>query len=257
MMFLRNILMFLASGLVTISLLPSTAHAQVPNSDVVAIDSSLNTQDYFFIEADSFFAAYVVKGKVDYAGIKKQPQMLKNLCSAISEMDLSAADKNTKMAFYINAYNLLTIQTIVEAYPVAGPLDIKGCFDAKKHSVAGVTITLNELENKYLRPDARVHFCLVCAAKGCPKLQSNAFKPETVQEQMDAATKKALNDPQFLRADYANKTVMVSKIFDWYKDDFIAQSGSVIAFINTYKDTKISANSTLQYYDYDWSLNKQ
>jgi hypothetical protein len=221
------------------------------------IDTTVSETDAFFNGVSSFLKEHVADGKVNYAGIASDKGELQSLYSQIGSMDLSNADKNTKTAFYLNAYNLLVIWSVVEKYPIQSPLDVDGFFDKRKHLVAGENVTLNTLEEKKLRPDARVHFALVCAAKGCPKLQATAYLPETVQKQLNEVTTKALNDPQFIRVDYSNKSVQLSKIFDWYGSDFTTTSGTVMNFINTYRSAKIPDTYKLEYYAYDWSLNKK
>jgi hypothetical protein len=214
--------------------------------------------DDFFTAANTFLSAYVADGKVDYAGIKSEQSSIQKLTDAIASADLSAAGQNTKIAFYLNAYNLLVIKSVVDKLPINSPLDVPGFFDTKKHNVAGEYLTLNDIENKKLRPDPRVHFALVCAARGCPKIINEAYMPSTVQDQLTRQTKKAMNDASFIKVDNTAKTVKISKIFDWYKDDFLKQPGTTaLTFINQYRDVKIPADYSLGYYEYDWSLNKK
>lgn len=209
----------------------------------------------FFTQANAFLTKYVRAGKVDYSGIKSDPVKLNELYAAIGSADLSSADKNTKTAFYLNAYNLIVIYSVVQNLPIAKPLDVNGFFDSKKHTVAGINVTLNELENSKLRPDPRVHFSLVCAAKGCPKIAAEAFMPATVENQMNALTKKAMNDGTFIQVNNETKVVKISKIFDWYSADFLSKNASTIAFINKYRTTAIPESYRIEYYEYDWSLN--
>lgn len=214
--------------------------------------------DEFFTIADQFFATHVADGKVDYAGIKSNRIILDQLDGMIGSADLSASDANTKTAFYINAYNILVIKSVVNKYPINKPTDVSGFFDAAKHQIAGEYLTLNDIENKKLRPDPRVHFALVCAAKGCPKIINEAYKPSTVQAQLDRQTKRAMNDASFIKVDDAAKSVKVSQIFDWYKADFLKQPGAnALGFINQYRDVKIPADYSFGYYEYDWNLNKK
>lgn len=233
--------------------------AGTPDTNEFSIPTDSNTVslDAFFTDTDAFLKKWVVNGKVDYAGIKADRAGLDALYATIGAADLSQADKQTQTAFYINAYNLVTIYSVVSKMPISSPLDVTGFFDAKKHQVAGSYLTLNELENKKLRPDPRVHFVLVCAANGCPKLRSEAYMPAKVQEQLDAATRAAVNDNTFIRVNNDGKTVMLSQIFDWYKDDFIKSDGSDLAFINKYRTTKIPESYKKEFYTYDWKLNKQ
>lgn len=211
----------------------------------------------FFADADAFLSAYVSNGKVDYEAIKAHESALDMLTSMISSADLSDASKDTRIAFYLNAYNISVISGIIKNSIPASPLDVKGFFDTKKYSIAGESMTLNDLEGKKLRPDPRVHFSLVCAAKGCPKIMGSAFMPDKVQAQLNAQTKKAMNDAAFIKIDDAGKTVEVSQIFDWYKDDFLKSNASITAFINSWRSSPLPEGYTITFYTYDWSLNKK
>lgn len=222
-----------------------------------SIGNISETLNDFFSAANAFLNTYVSNGNVDYAGIKSEATSLKKLTTFIASADLSQSDKNTQTAFYLNAYNLLVIKSVVENLPINSPLDVQGFFDVKKHNIAGLYLTLNDIENKKLRPDPRIHFAIVCAAKSCPTLSSDGFTPDKVQSQLTNLTKKALNNANYVAANDANKTVTVSKIFDWYKDDFIKKSGSVIDFINIYRTTAIPADYSLNYFEYSWDLNSK
>ncbi len=224
------------------------------NENEVNVNITENFDD-FFNSANTFLTTYVNNGKVDYTEIKSEAISLKKLTDFIADADLSQSDKNTQIAFYLNAYNLLVIKSVVDGMPLNSPLDVTGFFETKKHNIAGLYLTLNDIENKKLRPDPRIHFAIVCAAKSCPKLSSDAFTPEKVQSQLNSLTKKALNDAAYVSVNDASNTVQVSKIFDWYKDDFIQKSGSVIAFINVYRTAAIATNYTVSYFNYSWDLN--
>lgn len=211
----------------------------------------------FFTAANTFFGKYISNGKVDYTAIQADKSALNALADEIAGTDLSASDKNTKIAFYLNAYNILVIKSVVNNMPVSKPTDVKGFFDANKFIVAGESLTLNDIENKKLRPDPRVHFCLVCAAKSCPKITTEAFMPDKVQAQMDNRTTKTLNDANFIKVDDANKKASISQLFVWYKDDFEKSAGSVLNFINKYRVIPIPADYSIENYTYDWSLNSK
>lgn len=109
-----------------------------------------------------FFSKHIKDTSVDYKSIRKNPELLIQLVAAISAFDFKNAVKNRGMAFWINAYNLLVIQSVVNNYPLKSPLDVKGFFDTRQHLTGGAKLTLNEIENKKLREkfgDARIHLC--------------------------------------------------------------------------------------------------
>ncbi|MGB3586410.1 MAG: DUF547 domain-containing protein, partial [Tunicatimonas sp.] len=165
-----------------------------------------------------------------------------------------------KKAFYINAYNIVTIYQIIQIYPVKSPMNINGFFDKNKHQVAGKSLTLNQLEKERLLKDhfdARAHFVLVCAAMSCPPLASFAYQADQLDQQLEERTRQALNSPEFIRVDKSKKKVHISKIFDWYKGDFTKNQASVLQYINQYRDEKIPESYKVGYYEYSWALNEQ
>jgi len=203
---------------------------------------------------------HVKDGLVDYQALDKNPSSVKALYQQIGNMSLAEASDAEKKAFYINAYNIITIHQIIQNYPVKSPMDINGFFDKTKHQVAGESLTLNQLEKERLLKnhfDPRAHFVLVCAALSCPPLADFAYQVEQLDEQIEEKTRQALNSPEFIRVDEDKKEVLVSKIFDWYKSDFTQDQSSVLAYINQYRDEKIPGSYKVGYYEYDWSLNDQ
>lgn len=218
----------------------------------------LHAQDVntFIEKADVFFKNYVSNGRVDYISVKKNPTALNDLMKLAGAMKVENLTDNQIKAFWINAYNLTVIKGITDNYPLKSPLDKSGFFDKTTYFLAGSKITLNDIENNMLRArfkDARIHFVLVCGALGCPPIISNAYAPETLDNQLETQTISALNDPQFIRV--SGKKVLVSEIFKWYKDDFLMASKKELDFINTYRKVKIPENSNLSYYTYNWNLN--
>jgi len=212
----------------------------------------------FTEKAQSFLRNYVADGKVDYAGVKAKLGEIESLHAQIGKMNLTQASDNSRKAFYINAYNLLVIHEIARQYPLKSVMDVSGFFDQAKHQVAGEDLTLNALENsKLIKPyaDARLHFALACAAKGCPPLAGYAYLPEKLDAQLEERTRLALNNPYFIRVNDKQKKAEVSKIFQWYEKDFTSKGASVLAFINQYRQKKIPAPYALDYYEYDWRLN--
>lgn len=212
----------------------------------------------FFEKAESFFNKYAQNGSVDYTAVKANPAELNTLASLIADMDLSSAGSKEKQSFYINAYNLTVIKAVVDNYPIDSPMDVSGFFDTKNYSIAGESLTLNDIENKKLRAvynDARFHFVLVCAAQGCPKIFSKAYIPAKLEAHLGTRTTEALNDANFIRVDGVKKRVLVSEIFKWYKEDFDKTGMSLIEYLNQYRSVKIPASYAVDYYTYDWTLN--
>lgn len=212
----------------------------------------------FYQKVNTFLNKYTMDGMVSYDKINKSLQEIEPIYQNIGAMDLSNATDNEKMAFYINAYNMIVIYQVAKYYPLKSALDQSGFFDKVKHKVAGEMLTLNALEIiKLLRQykDPKFHFALACAAKGCPKLASFAYLPDQLQKQLTERTKLSLNNDYFIRVDDQKKKVNISMIFKWYQKDFTMDGQSIIKFINTYRGKKIPESYQLDHYTYDWSLN--
>lgn len=214
----------------------------------------------FQAAADAFLKKYVDNGSVSYAKIKRSPAEIDALYTEIGSLSLGGLDENSKKAFYINSYNLIVIYWVVKYYPLKSPLDNSGFFDKVKHKVAGEEMTLNSLEIKKLLgtfKDARIHFALACAAKSCPLLASFAYSPTTLETQLTERAKLALNNPNWLKMNAANKSVELSKIFVWYKKDFTTGGKTEIDWINQFRKEKIPGNFSVTFYEYSWALNEK
>lgn len=209
-------------------------------------------------------SAYLAKfvdenGNVNYGAIKRNPLELKALVHRYETFDANSATAPDREAFYLNAYNLMVINEIVAHYPSESVQKIPGFFDKSLVTVAGEKMTLNDLEAKKLREpfhDPRVHFALVCGAKGCPRLNRAAFVGNQVDAQLSVQARKVLQDPKFIRVDAAAHKVLISQIFKWYEADFKTTGKIGLAYLNQFRDSKaIPATYTVDYYTYDWALN--
>mgnify|MGYP003637054065 CR=1 FL=1 len=221
-------------------------------------ESKAQNVQSFFEDADGFFNSYVSDGKVDYKAVNKSPELLNSLLEKAKSIEVSVSDANTYQSFWINAYNLSVIKGVINNYPIKSPLDKKGFFDKITYVVGNTSITLNDIENKKLRgvfkKEARFHFVLVCAGLGCPPIINKAYKPSTLEAQLQKQTEIALNNPNFIKVK-GNK-VQLSQIFEWYKDDFI-QDGTEIEYVNRFRKEAIPKKAKVSYYSYDWRLNEK
>ncbi len=217
---------------------------------------SQNKTEPFFDEADTFFNQYVINGKVDYAAIKKNPEILNSLLAKAKAIRVDQSNAKTYQAFWINAYNIGTIKGVVNNFPLKSVMDVDGFFDKTTYDIGGKSVTLNDIENKMLRAEfnePRFHFVLVCAALSCPPIIPKAYRPETLEKQLQEQTVKALNNPEFVKI--KEKEVLFSKIMDWYNEDFTRNGQTLIQFTNKYRKEKISEDCKEGFYEYDWRLN--
>ncbi len=216
---------------------------------------------------DNVLGSYVEDGLVDYAGLKSDPEELNNYLSQTSSVSKETFDgwtESEQLAFLINLYNAQTLDLIIENYPIKSIKDIAkksgGPWEQPVVNLFGDKITLNTLEHEIIRknyPEPRVHFALVCAAMGCPILIDKPYNTSTLYDQLEEQTKLFLMDKEKNSIKIKKKTLMLSPIFDWFKQDFIAKSGSVIDFVNPYFDNQANKKFKIKYTHYDWSLNDQ
>jgi hypothetical protein len=229
---------------------PPTAASERPAPPVIVV-SQPNYALY-----DSLLRTYVTSaGKVNYVALKRDRALLDAVVADFSAQNPAAEDwqSDQKKAFWINAYNVFTLDLVVRNYPLSSitKLDKGKTWDVRRITINGEKYSLNQIENDILRPqyqDGRIHFAVNCAARSCPPLLNRAYLPEMLDEQLDAQTRK------FVRSKYNDLSadvVKVSKIFDWYARDF----GNLINFLNRYATVKINKNARIEYLEYDWSLN--
>lgn len=236
---------------------PKASKPAVTEAPKAAPAPKAKPTEAFFKEANTFFGKYVSRGLIAYSRINKTE--LKTLVDQIATMDLSSASTAEKQAFYINAYNVLVIKSLLDNKMPKSPLDVGDFFKKSHLKVAGSTTSLDKLEKKTLfglKNDARYHFVLVCGAKGCPPITNFAYQPSKLESQLASQTRKAMNDSKFIRVNDSAKKVELSKIFEWYAGDF-GGTDNFIKYVNKYRTNKIPTDYEIGYYEYDWNVNKQ
>lgn len=204
----------------------------------------------------SLLTKYVTTaGDVNYKGFKTDHGELKKYIDLLKEnAPQTSWSRNEKLSYWINLYNALTINLILDNYPIESITKIDKAWDTQIVTIAGKGYTLNDIENKVIRPtfkEPRIHFAVNCAAKSCPKLLNEAFVPEKLEAQLEKQTKAFVNNATYNKV-AANK-VQVSKIFEWYAVDF----GNLITYLNKYSIIKISSSAAIEYIAYDWQLNEK
>ncbi len=194
-------------------------------------------------------------GNVDYKGFKRDYNALKNYINLLGTHQPTESWNNSdKLAYWINAYNAMTIDLINRNYPVKSINDIDKPWEQRLWKLGKKWYNLNEIEHQILRKmnEPRIHFAIVCASFSCPKLQNKVFRASSLEEQLTNATKEFLSDSN--RNNLSENSLKLSKIFKWFAKDF-KQNGSLIDFLNQYADIKISNNAKKSFKDYNWDLN--
>lgn len=211
-------------------------------------------------------SARVHEGRVDYAGLKKDPSGLDAwlaAAAATDENEFKGRSREARLAFLINLYNAATLRLILDRYPIASIRDIGPAWDPNKAwklpvvMVFGRTVTLNQVEHEMIRPvfnEPRAHFALVCAAKGCPPLRSEAYDGVRLDAQLDDQARTFLSQRAKNDASKAGETAYLSPIFKWYMKDFGGSKKSVLRFVN--KWLPVEEAWEVDWTAYDWSLNE-
>lgn len=209
---------------------------------------------------------YVFDHLVDYeswAANRADKTALTRYIDQMSALDPADWPRDEALAYWLNLYNAVTLQLVLNNYPLDSIKDIGGFMKKSPWkrelvTIGGRALTLNKIENDVIRPtfqDPRIHFALNCASRGCPPLAQEAFDAEHLSEQLDAACRLALNQDRWVKVD--GDKVLLTKIFDWYRADFEADGGSVLAFVRRYRTAPFPAGEPkVEYMSYDWQLNR-
>jgi uncharacterized membrane protein YdjX (TVP38/TMEM64 family) len=209
------------------------------------------------------------RGLVDYSYMQRHREELDVYLARLADADLASLAPDELKALLINAYNALTVSTILDHAGVSSIREIDGVWTALTHRVGGHEVTLDNIEHNLLRPffrDPRIHFAVNCASMSCAPLPDWAFQGDLLEEQLEERATSFLRDPLNVRVE-ADR-LLVSSYFDWYGEDFTAEGWSprantIAEFIARYGNPEVSelvsgasGRVPLEFMDYDWSLNQ-
>ena len=180
------------------------------------------------------------------------------------------ASRNAKLAFWINTYNAVTIEGILQEYPTTS---------IRNHTarVFGYNIwqdlplivgdkqySLEQIEHEVLRKmnEPKIHFAIVCASIGCPRLRNEAYTPSQIDEQLADNARDFFSRRKNLQVDTTQRTLKLSSILSWFDDDFGSTQAKQLQTIKPYLPKAAQSlihggNVSISYLDYDWSLNDQ
>ncbi|HAA91648.1 MAG: DUF547 domain-containing protein [Rhodospirillaceae bacterium] len=199
---------------------------------------------------------------------RKDRESLVNYIGHLSAQPISRTNRAQQMAFWINLYNALTVKVTLDHYPVKSIRDIDispglfadGPWGKQLIKVEGVALSLNDIEHRILRPiwkDPRIHYAVNCASIGCPDLQPRPFSASSLDTDLNAAARAYINDKRGVTI--KDGAVSVSKIYDWFIEDFGDSADAVLAHIIRYArpslKTRLEKIATISDAHYDWSLN--
>lgn len=244
---------------------------------VMAAEQASFAQNY--AEYDRLLRTYVdARGLVNYAGLKKEVSALKGFVDQLGAADpLKINDPSERLRYYLTAYNAWVLYYAANAYPSKNEMwNFIGLFRDHDIVIGGRKSSLEYLEHKIIRPqfkDPRAHFYLNCAARSCPGLWQGAIPAGKTLEVLEQSAKRFMNEAQHVRYDAAAKRLTISKIFDWFADDFLTylktQKGisqpHIAQYVLLYLDgpqrealAKTPLNEiNVKYFSYNKSLNEQ
>ena len=227
---------------------------------------------------DAFLKRYLVVApggvnRFDYGGVSGGDRdRLDRYIAGLGKVYISQYNRDEQFAFWLNLYNALVVQVVLNHYPVASIRDIdigpaiflSGPWSAKLIEVEEESLSLDDIEHRILRPiwkEPRLHYVINCAAVGCPQLAPRAMTAKNREEMLDSGARAFINHPRGvtpLRGGLP-RGLLVSKIYDWYLSDFGGYEGALIDHLLRYAEPalakEIRVTPYISEYAYDWSLN--
>jgi hypothetical protein len=250
---------------------------QLTLGKVVAEASTVSISQIDHSSWNQLLQTYVDEsGGVNYGALKASTEDSKLLDDYITQLSSASlkkrSTKDEQMAYWINAYNAVTVKGILQEYPTTSirnhTSEKKGEYNLWKNlllNVGGQQASLDAIEHKVLRPmgDPRIHFAIVCASKGCPRLLNEAFVAGTISEQLDTNARHFFSIPQNFQYDAQRRSFKLSAIMQWFGTDFgqsqAAQLKAIAKYLPT-KEAQAAANANavkVSFLDYSWDLNEQ
>ena len=195
-------------------------------------------------------------GIVNYSSWSKNKDDLNKYIKLLEQKSpASYWDRNDSLAYFINAYNAITVKLILNNYPIGSIKEIKDPWDKENLKLPNNSLTLNDIEHKVLRKmgDPRIHFAINCASESCPKLLNEAFVASKIPKQLEAVTSSFINDTS--KNNFSKDKITVSRIFLWFSKDFGSKKER-ITFIQKYALINFSDKAKIKYQEYNWKLNE-
>ena len=259
----------------TMAAVPQWGHAADP-ADLFKEHDPMSTTTVDHGQWADVLSAYVSMSpdgitRVDYAALEASNADTAKLAAYIDMLqatDVSALSRDEQFAFWVNLYNAVTVEVIIQHYPVASIRDIsispglfaKGPWGKKLVSVEDAELSLDNIEHDILRKlwtEPRVHYAVNCASYGCPNLALTPYTGAGLDAQLTEAAQAYVNHPRGVQ--FAGGKLTLSSIYDWYGKDFGATQAERLASIAQYADPalakQLAAHSGRIAYHYDWALN--
>jgi hypothetical protein len=195
---------------------------------------------------------------VDYAGLARDPRFGQVVQQIASYPLASLTTPAERIAFHINAYNILALKMVVDHWPLESIKDVgnllRPVWKRDAGVIDGTAVSLDDVEHGRLRKMGQplIHLAIVCASVSCPDLRGEPYRADTLDAQLEDQARRFLANPaKGVRVD--GNTVHLSKIFDWFGEDFSVRGG-VEKFVRAYRDLPTPAELAFDL-PYHWEVN--
>jgi hypothetical protein len=201
------------------------------------------------------------QGRFDYAGLKAEPEDLKNFLSYIATFSPESDPERfptaaSRLAYWINAYNAVAVYAVIDSD--VKPEDGKRFYSRTKMVVGGNLMSLNDIEEEIAKlKDARAFFALHGAAKGHPRLSTAAYTAGGLEAELDRRTRAFMANSRNVQVDRARKVVRLSEVFRKNKAVYLERAASLLAYVNRFRDDKVPEAYKVEFIPFDWTLHSQ
>ena len=256
---------------------PDLSSEEEEEADEESAAPTLELNDY----AETLSSFVDEEGRVHYAALRTRMDPLNRYLASVGALERATYDawnEGRRIAFWINAYNAYVMRSVVDHHPIEPsglinrfryPNDsvrqVGGFFDEERHPVMGRRLTLDDMKDALEGfGDPRVHLALVCGTVSCPPLRMEPYLEDALDDQLDDQARRLLADRRHGAAvDTEDRTVEVSRIFQWYGDEFEAHHAEGVAgYIAEHAPPEVADaldddRFERGYLDFDWALNKR
>lgn len=246
----------------------------VMSAPAIAQTATASATDNAYVRALPAWADLLRKhvddqGRIDFVGVQAESTQLAEFIAAIAQVSPQThpelfPERSQVLAYHINAYNALALQGVLDRDIPKGFTSFfkrASFFRLRGMIMGGETTNLYTYENQVIRPldEPRTHFALNCMVKDCPRLPQEPFLAETLDTQLEAATKEFFGSTKYLRVDKDAKRAEVSSILKFYTKDFVpsGKTQQLHGYINRYAPVAIPDDYRIRFIKYDWRLNAQ